>query len=655
MVTRKSTSAPIKSSFQKLDTYFQKHQNLYFYLSMAFLTIFSILLFDVRISEGGDDSGYLLSAKKFIEGESFPSYHGAFYSILIGWFIKLIGFKLIVFKLFSLLFLLGHQVFLYLALKDRVSPFVLISTLLVSSLCSGLIYFGSQTYTEAFFIFLQGAFLFVFFKYLFDVPNNFSHLKSSWPAYLAMGAIMLMIYTTRNVGIVTLLTILLYLLLEKKYIPALYTFGFYQVFSIPYGMYKRFAWGITETDMSGQLAIIMQKHPYNKALGTEDFAGIMTRIIENLKNYLSKIFLQQIGLKDMANNDTSIFVALLIVVLLLAGLVLAFINKNRVLKFLLLYLGMALGVTFVALHQMWAQARMIIVFIPLLLITLTWTFGAISRYKSLTILKFIPIILLTLITFKSFGISARKASQHQKVLSKNLSGNRYYGFTTDWVNYLKMSAWAARKVEADIQIASRKPAMSFIYGNGREFYPMYRLPIQYADSVMADVESSPMKAYFIKETELRKQTAQIFYAFKSNMLAGISVDNVLYGVYLIPEEQVAAIEQALDQTTSLVAIKGADDFRAKVLATANKTTAVIPDDLLNRLRENNVQYLIVGSLRVNPKMKTDRTINTVARYIAGIQLKYPSIAKQVHQIGTNENEPARLYKIELGNTVTNNK
>jgi hypothetical protein len=646
-----------ESTFPKLDKYFNKKQDTYFYLSMALLVLFNILLFDVRISVGGDDSGYLLNAKKFIEGETFPNYHGAFYTMMIGWVMQLIGFKLVVFKMMSMLFLLGHQAFLYYALKDRVSSFILVATLLISSVCSGLIYYGSQTYSEAFFIMLQGAFLYIVFKYLIDVPNDFKHVKVSWPSYLAAGAVMLMIYTTRNVGIVTLLTLLLYYLITKRYKPALLTYVFYQVFAFPYGLYKKIAWEIEKSDMAGQLEIIQQKHPYNKALGTEDFSGIVTRVIENLKNYLSKILPQQLGLKDLANNDTSLFLAIVIVLVLLVGLILAFRSKDKTLKFLLLYLGMGLGVTFIALHQMWAQTRMIIIYIPLLLITLAWTFAAISKFNKLGLLKYVPIVLFGLIFFKSFVITAKKTSDHKEVFTKNLAGNKYYGFTPDWVNFLKMSEWSAKKVDENAQIGSRKPAMSFIYGNGREFYPMYRIPVHYTDSVMAQVNASDKQVYFLQETELRKQQAGLVYRLKQDMIAGISLDDVLYGVYLVEESTDAIIDQALSQTDLLV-IKSTEEFSEGYIKKAKKNSAIIPDELLDKLRENNVEYVIVGNLRVNPRQKTNRTINTVARYLAAIQLKYPGIFQQVHQIGKNENEPARLYKINFSavpNTSTNSE
>ena len=643
-MTVKSEQTP--SFFPKLDAHFKKNERLYFYASLIFLLLFGILLFDVKPSTGEDDAGYLLSAKKFMENKAFPTYHGAFYSILMGIVMKIAGFHIVLFKALSLLFLAGHQILLFYTLRNRVSPFILGTTLIIVSICSGYLYFGSQTYSESLFLLLQGFLLFHLVHYIYDRPNRISDIRISWYRYLILGLLLFLVAITRNIGVIALFAIVFVFLVEKRFIQAVLVFVSFLMFNIPYGIYRKVVWSVKSSDMSTQIEIMMRKNPYNKALGTEDFSGFLLRVSENLKNYLSKIFLKEIGLKDIANNDSSLFITILILAILTLGLVLSFVRKDRVMKLLFVYVGMFLGAMFIALHQMWGQARMIIVFLPLMILTLIWSFGAISRINKLHFVKYIAIVLLAVVFFKSILITSKKASDHQEVLSKNLKGNRYYGYTPDWVSFLKMSEWSAKKVDKSVMIASRKPSMSFIYGKGREFFPIYRLPVEYADSVMAVVESSEKQVYFIKENDFRSKPAGLAYAVKSNMYAGISANNVLYGVYLVDEHETNMIDQVISQL-NIVPITSAREFRKNVLAKTDKTTAINPDLLVERLRDNKVQYIIVGNLRVNPKMKTDRTVNTVARYIATMQLKYPGIVSQVHQIGRNEQEPARLYKVNF--------
>jgi hypothetical protein len=59
------------------------------------------------------------------------------------------------------------------------------------------------------------------------------------------------------------------------------------------------------------------------------------------------------------------------------------------------------------------------------------------------------------------------------VIKKNLKGDKYYGYTPDWQNFLKCSEWAADSLPDSALVASRKAPMSFVYGNGKKFFPIY--------------------------------------------------------------------------------------------------------------------------------------------------------------------------------------
>ncbi len=47
-------------------------------------------------------------------------------------------------------------------------------------------------------------------------------------------------------------------------------------------------------------------------------------------------------------------------------------------------------------------------------------------------------------------------------LKKNLSGDKYLGYTTDWQNFLKISEWSEKNLPKDSYVASRKAAISNI-------------------------------------------------------------------------------------------------------------------------------------------------------------------------------------------------
>jgi len=164
-------------------------------------------------------------------------------------------------------------------------------------------------------------------------------------------------------------------------------------------------------------------------------------------------------------------------------------------------------------------------------------------FKTLQII--LPLLIL-IIFLTNLKVTLKKVKENDDLLMNSLSGNKFYGMTPDWINYIKMSEWAAENVPDSVNIACRKPSISFIYGK-RNFYGVYRIP---------------------------------------------STD---------------------------------------------------PDTLLNILKTNKVHYFIMGSLRRNPKQKTEHTINTEQRYLYYLSQKYPQKIKLVHTIGVDES--AYLFEI----------
>jgi hypothetical protein len=93
----------------------------------------------------------------------------------------------------------------------------------------------------------------------------------------------------------------------------------------------------------------------------------------------------------------------------------------------------------------------------------------------------IPCILILLSSFIS---STKKSIANYPIIKENLKGDRYFGYTPDWQNFLKMSAWCGDSLPPESYVASRKAPMSFIYSNGKSFYPVYHVFSSDADSIL---------------------------------------------------------------------------------------------------------------------------------------------------------------------------
>jgi hypothetical protein len=449
---------------------------------------------------------------------------------------------------------------------------------------------------------------------------------------------------TRNIGIVMLMSLILYLLVDKKLYAAGFTLVSYLVFHLPFGLYKNIVWNISPIKGGGQLSEILYINPYNKAQGKEDFAGMVTRFIENLKIYLSKHFLISLGLKNPASAETSLIPVIIILFLFCVSLYFAF-RHNKVMLFTGIYLGAALAGTFIALQQSWGQLRMIVIYIPFMILFFSWGIYRLSQIKELKLVLQLGLLLIfVLIFFKTLGQTADKIKYNKKIMAKNLRGNLYYGFTPDWVNFLKMSEWVGKNIPDSIVVASRKPSMSFIYSKGKEFFPIYRVPMESADTLIDKLRYKYKNLCTIEYTEFnkKKMPMPVQMNFKFTNLAYVGKGNENYGIYEVRDDYKEAFYNALNQY-NIEYIKEVGSFLSKI---RNKNYyGIYPDTLINILKKNNVDYVIMGNLRINPGMKTNRTLNAVRRFIYYIELKYPGTFTLVYQEGENDNEPAFLYKV----------
>lgn len=631
--------------FEMIEAFLDKRLKFFFLLSIILTVILGFYLFEMRISEGGDDSGYIESAKQFMEGIAYPSFHGTFYSIFLSWVMRIFGFKLFIFKFTSFLFMVGSMFFFYYTFRGRVSSAILVPALLLTAVCSELLYFGSQTYTEAMYLFMQAALFYLIIRYYLDIEDNLKLIKKSWWVVALVGLLLFLMSLTRNIGIVVIGVVLLYLVTERKFYLAGYTLVSFIIFRTPFSIYKKVRWDAHGEDLSTQLEGLLLKNYYNPAMGKEDLPGMFNRFLENSEMYLSRLMMVGAGLKDPSNPDSSVFVTLLIYALF--GIALYFaIRKHRVMRLVGYYLGAVFFLTFVILQQHWGQIRLVVIYLPLIFMLLPWGLIELAGSRKLKWAQSLIVLLLAVLFLKQFTFSINKAKVNNDVLMKNLKGNRYYGYTPDWVNFLKMSEWAAENIPEESMIASRKPSMSFIYGDGRSFYPLYRFPSLPADTILNRLESRDAQYLIINEGIMRSRGFPPSFEFglKRELSAFINANDTLYSVIRVPEQDAGEYMAALARV-NLGFDTDIDVLRQKIRSSGKPGIAVVPDTLVQILHRRNVDYMIRGNLRLDPSQKTDRVINTVHRYMYFIDQKYHGIFSQVSMMGGANDEPAYLFRI----------
>jgi hypothetical protein len=108
-------------------------------------------------------------------------------------------------------------------------------------------------------------------------------------------------------------------------------------------------------------------------------------------------------------------------------------------------------------------------------------------------------IYLALVTVVSTSVvisALRRGTTNIPIIVKNLSGDKYKGYTPDWQNFLKCSEWCADSLSKESLVASRKAPMSFVYGKGKKFFPVYS--VVQRDTATRQSNPDSALAYFEK-------------------------------------------------------------------------------------------------------------------------------------------------------------
>ena len=480
----------------KLDNLLDRNEKITQWIILGLSLLFSFLLFNDRISEGNDDSLYIEAGYNYAHKFSHYYYtaNAPFYPMFLGVLIALIGVKLFWLKLFSVLFNFLGIYFFYKAFVGRIRTTVLFVVMLTVAVNSYFLYFASQTYTEAFFFFGEGLFVFSFFSLLDKLQTTPSNqLKDTWKSWLLVGFFTFFLTMTRNVAAVVILAPLVFFALKKDWISAGLSFGAFLVFKIPFELVKSLIWGKIGNQYGSQTSLLLNKDPYNPAMGQDDWTGFLGRLVDNTNGYLSRRLFQILGFIPETFATNIGLVAILVLSLFFIGLFIAWRQKQEYMFFSGILTLFLCGATFTVLQQRWDQPRMVMIHVPIILLTI---FGGLAYlFKQSSVGQNILVLVFLLIIGSSFVSTTSKVGDNLPVLARNLGGDKYFGYSPDWMNFLKMSEWCADNLPDSAVVVSRKAPMSFVYGKGKSFFAVYKVIGQ--DSA-GNVNPDSALAYFRK-------------------------------------------------------------------------------------------------------------------------------------------------------------
>lgn len=607
------------------------HRNRWvFGLLLGLTALDALLLFEFKVSEGGDDSSYIMRAFDLARSGTYPTYQGPAYPFFLAPLVALFGIDIPVVKLSSYIGILGFSWIGYRSLHTRVPLIPLFLMMALCALSPILLYFASQTYSEAFYMMVQAGFLALSIKYLVDAD------RIDWKQAVFLALMFWLLANTRTIGYAALPVLWIHLALHKRWRDlGIATVSIFGVLLAWEGV-KRSIWGADELQFASQGKTHLQKNAYDASEGNEDLAGLVVRAWENMEGYLSKHFLQFVGFQKPDDFSENAVVGLLIVSALLAVGVYAF-KKNKTVYFLALYTTVLLAGNFLGVHSNWDQVRLVIPYFPyivLIVLSGVWLLAHHSRLKWVAPAFAVVSGLSLLLVSSQLG---RSIEANGAEFRAGLSGNALEGYTPDWLNYVKMTQYAAEQVPDSVGIACRKAGISFIYGQ-RKFKGITRIPYSVADSL----ESKHPHLLIVRTSESARWRQLLGLGAKQRV--GFASGRPKPGTIEAQEGEFFEILSLAQSLPAEIQAPGAHwsdltDFMAML----DEGFVVEPDKLVDDLRKDRVEYLIEASLRIDPNRVTDRTVNTITRYLYYIQLKYPNSFQQVHAIGTSE--PAYLLKL----------
>ncbi|MBQ3655426.1 MAG: glycosyltransferase family 39 protein [Bacteroidales bacterium] len=470
-------SVPKSNGFA--ENFCEKHfkKLLYGVTGLAFLM--SMLLFNPDVSVGGDDSTYLESAYKFAHGQAFPDWHGPFYPIFLSFFYMIFGFKIILFKMISVLFYTFSVFFTYKLFAKTANYFAAFVMSLFSAFSLMLLLYASTTYSEPMFMFMQSLLLYLYFDFNEKEPLwQQSDSKKIFIAYSALAVLAYLTFQTRSVAVAIVPAIFVLLLIDKKKKPAFVFLGATTVFHLLVTLYRKTVWHTASVSFMEQLDANFLVNPYKPQYGYETLGGFVQRFWDNCTLYLSKHLMKLFGFKDYDSRQYSVYLTILIIaVFLLCGFYIY--KKNKKLFTVFGYVIVMVGVTFVMVQKLWDQERLIMIYFPMIAGLLVYSLNEGLKWKNSLVSKLFALIVFC-------AIMKQTLVRGNFDLSDNFAVGTYSTYTDDWANYMKASKWAGENLPEGSVVACRKSQMSWMASEGTKrvkFYGIYKLYSSNADSM----------------------------------------------------------------------------------------------------------------------------------------------------------------------------
>jgi hypothetical protein len=526
-----------------------KYRWIFLGLSMFLSLLITLLIFDPKVSIAGDDSAYVQRAFLLLEKGQYPNYQGPLYPIVLMLPMAIFGINVVTFKLLSVMFIVLF-VFLFFKAFEKMLPYSLLMPLtFMMAINPYLLYYGTQTFNEAFFMMLMAGFLLFSFRRLFDEQLQLK-TSISIPVLLGISFGIILLGLTRFIAFAGLGGFLVFFLAHKRFREAAVLFVSFAAF---YGLHSFLSTQLFQMDSLGfeqQLETVLRVNPYDASQGNEDFAGFIQRIWDNTNLYISKTMYITLGLRAEGSTIAPGLSVFTITISLIAAY--AAFRYSQPAFFLFLFIGAIVLGSFILLQKVWDQDRLIQAYHPFIIAFLIAGFYKLYEGLKFQSGKTVLAVIMILLSFVGIGKSAGKINDNYLARQEYLKGNTFYGMTPDYQNYLSLAKWTTENIPAADMIATRMPTVCWIY-TGREFHGIWSVPNEDADSLLGALKEYDVK--YMLNPSLR---------VNPNVNTGQTITTVMRYMYFIEQKYPGTFrlvqEWGVDEKSSLYQVNYPEGF-----------------------------------------------------------------------------------------------
>jgi len=442
--------------------------------------ILSLLLFDPKLSTGGDNAVYIILAESIISGKGYKDIylseeppHTQYppgFPVLLTLPILLFGQSVIVLKFFIFLNGVGAVFFVFKIGEHLFKRRITIVMSFILSISIFIVYNHWILSEMPFLCFSLGALYFLMYA---QEHGKFFYYFSF---IFAMGS-----FFIRTAGISLILAIALFLLLKKQYkYFAIFLILFFSIF-IP--------WQMRNAGIPGRVSYfdqLMAKNPYQLELGRASFFELLERAGDNFITYIFAV--HPLSLFPLFKGTGPIPIVI-IGAIFTPLIILCFVRRIRNLGIIELYFIIT-WIILLAWPRVWSSERFLL---PILPLCIFYTYSSLFWLGKKFKLKHFIYVVTGLFVFLNLLYVIPQIEDALKNNCAYLRGDRYAGYKPDWRAYFGIIDLLKENVPEDKIILARKPEFVYLLSKCKSFiYPFttdhdkVREAIKQSDYIIVD-------------------------------------------------------------------------------------------------------------------------------------------------------------------------